>query len=67
MIEEQLNGTDQPCQTFKSVDISPYTDSPQPHQCPLCHGWRYFCDICVRDHHEFGWDYCKARQSESPD
>ena len=28
------------------------------HQCPLCEGWRSFCESCFTDHHEGGWNSC---------
>lgn len=28
------------------------------HSCPLCGGWRSFCQNCFTDHHEGGWNSC---------
>lgn len=48
----------QPCDSFTVFDTSVLGHGPQPHQCPICSGWRYFCGNCYTDHHDGGWNSC---------
>lgn len=51
---------EQPCENLKSPNWSDqkYAYTPYIHQCPICEGWRAFCDNCHSDHHQGGWQTC---------
>lgn len=51
----------QPCEKFETYLVSVLGYGPQPHECPLCGGTRYFCANCNTDHHEGGWNICKHK------
>ena len=52
----------QPCQNLLRGDA----DCIEPgnhrnvHQCPICEGHRTWCENCHTDHHDGGWETCKA-------
>jgi len=47
---------DQPCGNFTSIDDEWF--GSVRHVCPLCHGFRMFCDVCCKDHYANGWENC---------
>ncbi len=60
---ERFTVGDQPCQDFLrgDADIAALGEGNgrNLHQCPKCSGNRAWCDNCLRDHHDGGWETCK--------
>ena len=55
----------QPCDSFQRADADIAALGPgngrDCHQCPICEGRRAWCNNCYADHHEHGWESCKAK------
>ena len=53
----------QPCNNFRRGDADIAALGPgnrrNLHQCPKCWGNRAWCDNCLSDHHDGGWETCK--------
>jgi hypothetical protein len=37
------------------------------HICPVCSGFRTWCENCRRDHHANGWETCKEENRSGAD
>ncbi len=60
----------QPCNNFLRGDADIAALGPDNrlnlHQCPKCEGNRAWCDNCLTDHHDGGWETCKPGAYADP-
>lgn len=57
----------QPCQGYNPQQSTIAPDMDNKHQCYKCGGTVSFCDKCVMDHHEDGWDTCGVTRDSVAD
>jgi hypothetical protein len=63
----EYNDKDQPCQSFRAAEVSPFNGGAIGHWCPVCDGKRYFCANCHTDHHKGGWSKCHELKRQQKD